>query len=429
MADPQRLTERADELTRLVDQMRRAEAPALDGARQYEMVGAALRQSRAPMRLAPRITRYAVGLAAALLMGLLGARAFEYAALRLTTSHLELGPHDDLRRVWLRSGDALALAPGSAVDVLSENGPRRELRITRGAVLCDVKRLARGEGFEVLTPHANVRVRGTVFSVRVDERHTAVQVHEGTVYVAGRALHAGERWSSLPSAPTRELAVFWAEVRAALAARGGSVPVQPKPVTVEPLVSSVAAPAEAVVRENHQPRSQERVVEPPPPRTRRPHAHREPSPLSPEAAEQMLREGRAEQLLGVLDAQPSEPAYARVYADALRATGDFDRAILAYEALLDRSQGSLRMQAGYAAAQLAQGPLRDPLRALRAIGRSALIAPSSPLRERASVLRIDALMALGRHTEARAAAREYLEREPNTEASARLRRLLESDEP
>ena len=46
--------------------------------------------------------------------------------------------------------------------------------------------------------------------------------------------------------------------------------------------------------------------------------------------------------------------------------------------------------------------------------------------ERASVLRIDALAALGRSAEARAAARDYLAREPETETSARLRRLLES---
>ena len=143
----------------------------------------------------------------------------------------------------------------------------------------------------------------------------------------------------------------------------------------------------------------------------------------------MLREGKAEELLSLLAEHRREPAYARVYADALRASGDFDRAIIAYEALGEQSQGSLRSQAGYAAAQLALGPLVDPARALRAIERFDLTAPSAALCERASVLRIEALLALGRGAEARAAAHVYLAREPNTETSVRLQKLLESRQP
>jgi tetratricopeptide (TPR) repeat protein len=140
----------------------------------------------------------------------------------------------------------------------------------------------------------------------------------------------------------------------------------------------------------------------------------------------MLHRGQTEQLLRLLADHRAEPAYARVYADALRARGDFEHATSAYEALAEQGRGDRHSHAAYAAAQLALSPLRDPLRALGIIQRYGLDGPGSPLQERASVLRIDALVMLGRSVEARDATRAYLAREPETETSARLRRWLES---
>lgn len=437
MADPELIEQDTEELAALVEQARSAELPPLHGVKQYQMVRAALRQSREPARLMPRIARCALGLAAALLMGLLGARAFEYGAARLATSHVEVAPGGRPARLRLRTGDALVLARGSAIDVLSETTTRRELRLTRGAVLCDVKRLGPGQVFELRTPHAHARVRGTVFSVQVDDRHTTLQVHEGTVEVAERVLHAGERWSSLSTAPRVDHALFAAEVRAALAARGAApVPSEP-PALVEPRAVATMLPGEPVAPATPEPHAQRDDANPAPAAPRHRAAGPEPlpprveatEPPSAEAADQMLRQGQADALLDALSSHRHEPAYARVYADALRASGDFERASRAYEALSEQSQGSLHSQAGYAAAQLALGPLRDPLRALNLIEHFELTAPSSPLSERASVLRIDALLALGRRAEARAAALVYLAHEPDTETSARLRRLADGPQP
>jgi hypothetical protein len=290
-------------------------------------------------------------------------------------------------------------------------------------------------------PHARVQVQGTVFSVQVGDSRTTVQVHEGAVQVAGRVLRAGQDWSSSSTNSRFDHALFATEVRAALAARKvAPAPSEPPrhveslaPTSTPPptLAQEAPVPAARRVEARGSAREQNTDVAPrPAPLPRRqvtPEAL--PPPLTPEAAELMLREGRTEALLSLLTEHRDESTYARVYADALRASGDFERAVAAYEALAEQSSGSLRGQAGYAAAQLALGPLHDALRALRAIEHFDLTAPGSPLGERASVLHIDALVALGRSAEARAAAHVYLVREPDNETSARLRKLLESPRP
>jgi tetratricopeptide (TPR) repeat protein len=427
MSRPKLLEEDKDELALLVEQARSAEAPELDASRRRRMVRTALLAARppAPDGGAPRLTRYALSLAAALLMGLLGARAFEYAASSLASNNrIEVAPNGVPLRRWLRTGDALVLAQNSAIEVQSETPARRSVRLDRGAVLFDVAHLAQGQGFEVQTAHARVQVRGTVFSVRVDAAHTIVQVHEGRVLVAGRVLEAGDHWSSSGEAAGSERTLFAAEVRAALAARQADhVHSEPR-AFVEPVPVSepVRAPAAASTPLSPaQPRATDAQPAPASPRPASAAA-----PLTLEAAEQLLREGQADIVLRALGEHSSEPRYARVLADALRATGDFERAIAAYEKLAAESQGSLRAQAGFAAGQLALGPLHDPVRALGEVQLFDLTADTSPLRERARVLRVNALQALGRSDEARAAAREYLAQEPETETSARLRRLVDA---
>jgi hypothetical protein len=54
----------------------------------------------------------------------------------------------------------------------------------------------------------------------------------------------------------------------------------------------------------------------------------------------------------------------------------------------------------------------------------ALAADHSLLRERATALEVDALLALGRRWEAGVAAQRYLAREPETETSRRMREVI-----
>ena len=100
-------------------------------------------------------------------------------------------------------------------------------------------------------------------------------------------------------------------------------------------------------------------------------------------------------------------------ADALRGLGRAGEAAAGY----DRAAGELpparAAQAGYLAATLRFRNLGDPSGALASLDRSRADSASAPLAERATVLRVRALLRLGRQEEARRIAARYLERFPN----------------
>jgi hypothetical protein len=73
---------------------------------------------------------------------------------------------------------------------------------------------------------------------------------------------------------------------------------------------------------------------------------------------------------------------------------------------------------------LALQPLHDAARCLSILDQYALDDEQSAQRERATVLRIDALLTLGQRDAARVHALRYLTREPETGTSARLRALV-----
>jgi tetratricopeptide (TPR) repeat protein len=132
----------------------------------------------------------------------------------------------------------------------------------------------------------------------------------------------------------------------------------------------------------------------------------------------------AEVIMRARERAQHEDAFLLLLADALRAEGRFAEARIHYARLAARAPAALRVQAGFAAAQIAFVSVGDAQSALADLDRFGLDASGSPLAERASVLRAEALLALGRREQAEQVARAYLARQPDTEASARMRRIL-----
>lgn len=411
MAEPERM----DELSLLLDAARKATPPALSPAHQQHMVNVALQSAALRPRGAQSLW-YGAALAALVLLAVITQRLLQHGGPRPEVTLVEVAPDGLPLRLSLRTGDALVLAPSAKLEVLSESKPLRRLRLSRGAVLFDVTHLAPGQNFEVETEQARVQVRGTVFSVRVDGRRTSVHVHEGSVYVGSRVLRAGEHWASSGRA-SAEPPQFAADVRAALAARAGTQVRTEALPHATPITPPVSDPPDAALPRAPAPRAG----------SARDSAQRPltlaSEPVALDTAEALLRTGQADTLLLLLREHHDDPRYARLVAEALRMLGEFSQATDAFEAVAAKSQGSTRTQAGFAAAQLAFTALHDPERALALLQRFALDAHESALRERASALRIDALIALGRSDEARREVQRYLAREPETETSVRLRRL------
>lgn len=82
-------------------------------------------------------------------------------------------------RAWtLADGGRLWLNTDSAVDGVEADGPVRPLRLLRGEMLLET-----GGPVRVDTPAGSLRPLGTRFTVRLDEHHTLVAVHEGRVEI------------------------------------------------------------------------------------------------------------------------------------------------------------------------------------------------------------------------------------------------------
>jgi tetratricopeptide (TPR) repeat protein len=268
-------------------------------------------------------------------------------------------------------------------------------------------------------------VRGTVFTVHVNAGRSVVRVYEGSVWAGRRVLLAGDSWASDQKVPALEASserALRTDIHTALAARD---PVEQAerarpltealPATVEPSTQPLASPAAAKVASS--------AILPPAPSKRPASAA---STLDRHQLRELLRRGETEQVITLARARADQgDAFVLLLADALRAQGRFAEALDTYETLAERTSGATRTQAGFAAAQLALLAQRDAARALRDIERFELDGEGSALSERASVLHADALLALGRGEEARKIAASYLARQPATEASQRMRHILE----
>jgi hypothetical protein len=102
----------------------------------------------------------------------------------------------------LPDGSLLSAQSGTvfSIEAYQNNGDDRWISLTRGEIRLDVKTEAM-QGFTVSTPEARVKVMGTCFVVRLENRETCVEVARGSVLVesVGQGqpkscrLRAGER--------------------------------------------------------------------------------------------------------------------------------------------------------------------------------------------------------------------------------------------
>jgi hypothetical protein len=141
-----------------------------------------------------------------------------------------------------------------------------------------------------------------------------------------------------------------------------------------------------------------------------------------------LHDGQAERALSAARRARTDPSAPRgdwllLQADALRSLGRARDAALAYREAAFVLPGEGRARAGFKAADILLRELDDPRAALAALAAAGVDGPSSALRERGLLLRIEALQRLGEPV-AEAAAR-YLDEYPDSAGAPRLRALIE----
>lgn len=305
----------------------------------------------------------------------------------------------------VRGDDRLTPTRSARFRLDFDDPARRVVTLTHGAMLFDLAPLPEGHAFAVRTAHLEALVTGTIFAVEARASGSAVEVFEGSVLVREggrvRLLSAGQRHGVLQDEALR------AAGEAAAEARGRAAPLAAAP--------HAAVPPAAV-----------EATERPPARARRraaADARRPPTP-TPERARARIVEGHADEALAMARAAAPSPAWRYVEADALRALGRDQEAAQAYDAAADGLEGSAQREAALLAAQL---HLRggDAERALRSLEGARVAEVASPLRERALVLRAEALVRLERHDALLEVARAYLRLYPTGHRAAWMGRVVD----
>jgi hypothetical protein len=392
------------ELDAFVERARNEKPEPLRSMDARRMVRSAVEQALTKRKTNMR--RFAFAAAAVLLLGFATAAHVLFGQ-RVTS--VEVGRGDRPLRLALRSGDTLVAAPSTELEILAQESQARSVRVTHGTALFDVQKLRDGERFEVDTEHAHLRVLGTVFAVEVENGRTIVRVYEGRVFVSGRVIQAGGVWVSAGLAPEFSAGALSVEAAEAVASRQPASP-KVRPAQTEPAV--IAAPLA-------QPAPRTLTVQSAP-------SVAVGKAVTPEQGQALLAEGDAEGALALAERHASEGSgFALLAADALQALGRFAAAAQRYEQAADALTDERRERAALSAASLTLLQEHDAARALSLLDRFALDDQRSSVRERATVLRVDALLALGQRDAARVHALRYLDREPETQTSARMRSLIE----
>jgi len=171
----------------LAAMLRGAEPEELSALQTDALIARATRRARIAPWVMPTLA-----MAAALLLAVAGGWWLHGGTMRggtvlapapQTTTESAIANRDEPLRATLPTGDRVAATPGAELQFVSLSRAERRIEVRRGEVLFDVLPLGTGERFEVHAPHAIVRVRGTVFSVRAAGDHAEVRVYEGEVDV------------------------------------------------------------------------------------------------------------------------------------------------------------------------------------------------------------------------------------------------------
>jgi ferric-dicitrate binding protein FerR (iron transport regulator) len=322
-------------------------------------------------------------------------------------------------RMQLPSRDTLIATPGAQFELVGADPRDRRIELRGGAIAFDVARLDAGQRFTVVTPHVTVRVRGTVFSVAALAQRTEVRVYEGAVAVAAasgeRVLRGGESYASDGSRVTQDPAAPLQHEAAAIAAQRVRTPSR-----------APAPPARPAVPEPEpEPRRDASAA----PRVVRARAIAVDAGDSLQRARGWLHDGQPERALAAaLRVHASSPVrngeWLVLQADALRSLGRAREAALAYRDAALLLPADARVRAGFKAADVMLHELDDPRAALAVLYVADVDAEGSALRERALLLRIEALQRLGEPiTEV---AERYLAAYPDSAGAPRLRALLEA---
>lgn len=160
----------------------------------------------------------------------------------------------------LATGTRITLDDGGALECREDTATQR-FAVLRGRAHLAVAKLRPGQRFLVETPNAELEVRGTAFSVRIDAAtptcatRTSVEVEEGAVEVrsgSGRLLlHPGERWANAcsavddPAASTSPAAAHLPPPVPTPAPREREL--SPAPARAAPTLPAPAAPAAGTV--------------------------------------------------------------------------------------------------------------------------------------------------------------------------------------
>lgn len=285
----------------------------------------------------------------------------------------------------LPTGDRLMAAEGARFRVALSTEAERRIELVAGAMLFDVRPLDGGR-FRVLTPAAEIRVTGTVFTVVAEPDATLVRVYEGSVEVT----HDGQHQV----------------VRRGESARIGEPAEEPDPLAAEARRAAQRRPA-PVARPTRREREPRRPA-------REPSASEVRSMIGRGGAQRALELARGHVDRGELD------PWLLLEADALRGLGRRSEAADAYGRAAAALPSPRREQAGFQSARLHSAPDLG----LRALEAGEVTAMGSPLRERGLALRADLLGRLGRADEREATAREYLRSYPDGSRVPAMRELV-----
>lgn len=379
----------SDELEELARRAGEVE-PAWDDLREQRVLESIRRAPRPETPRRPIGPWLAAGAAALVLVGATWSWATDEPARTAEPPGVSAPVAPDESELVLADGSTVTLGPDARVRVLAQEPEQAVLEQERGRAVFAVTH-APERSFEVWSPAAIIRVRGTVFVVEVTADATLVEVREGRVEVEART--GDGRRSLLGAGDTLSVAAV----------------VGPEPAPEAQRPGPGEAPSEA-------PRSEAAHTEAPPrdaPPSDAPPSEARPAAAAAEPARRPEPPPSADALLA--------------RADEARLAADPASAARALQAFLEHHASDGRAASAAFTLGRVENRRGRPSAAAQAFARSRRLEPGGPLAEDALAQEALAWSAAGDPERARAAARRYEAAHPEGLHRARLRRLLSEE--